>query len=91
MLFDYVSPRGFERAWEWSERSAAGRSLEYKYDPESRRAVCIVDRRTAIVQNAFEASLIYDAVEDAGLSIMGDDPVASFIPSGARRVLLASK
>jgi SAM-dependent methyltransferase len=91
MLFDYVAPQGFELAWEWSERSAAGRTLEYRYDPESRQAICIVDRRTAIVQNAFEASLIHQALKDAGLAVLADDPVAAFIPSGARRVLLASK
>lgn len=90
-LFDYVSPEGFETAWEWREKiDGESQEVRYAYDKSSGHAICVVDQRHEIRQIAIPVGEMGDALRAAGLTMLLDAPMTGASPAG-RQLVLARK
>jgi SAM-dependent methyltransferase len=93
-LFDYVGPEGFEDDWESSEQFDDENrvwSLDYRYEPATGRACCVVNGRETIPQNAFGAGKIRLALDAAGFVVLDEGPLTDARPPAARTLVLAGK
>ena len=93
-LFDYVGPEGFEHDWESSEQFDDENrvwSLDYRYEPATGRACCVVNDCEIIPQIAFEAGQIRLALEAAGFVVLHEGPMTDARPPAARTLVLAGK
>jgi SAM-dependent methyltransferase len=90
LLFDYVLPKAFEDVWEWSEQ-IDGWMFRYTYDGSSGQATCLINQSGAIRQMSFQARQIHEAVSDAGMTIVYEEPMTGAPPLGARQLVLAHR
>jgi SAM-dependent methyltransferase len=93
-LFDYVGPEGFIKDWGSTEHFTDNTErwqVDYRYNPETACASCIVNGTETIYQCAFDAAQIHHALAAAGFSIIEDVCMTATAPAGDRRLILAGK
>lgn len=91
-LFDYVTPEGFETAWEWNEQiEVDGCTVEYIYRKSSRQAICLINGHHEIRQIAIQPDELHGALGTAGMGILQETPMAGASPAAGRHLVLAQK
>lgn len=93
-LFDYVGPEGFVNDWESKEQfieDSAFWRIDYRYDPQTARASCLVNGTEVIYQCAFDAVQIRQALHAVGFAIIEETAMTATPPAGDRRLVLARK